>query len=70
MWEKESKKYLWHEDEAECARRTKDDEHWDEDKGGVGVLVQHGRDGDAQNTHDGHIIDWHTHIPAKIHLIK
>ena len=56
MREKESKKYLWHEDEAECAGRTKDDEHRDEDEGGVGVLVQHRGDGDAKHTHYGHII--------------
>ena len=56
MREKESKKYLWHEDEAECAGCTKDDEHGDEDEGGVGVLVQHRRDGDAKHTHYGHII--------------
>ena len=48
--------YLWHEDEAECAGCTKNDEHRDEDEGGVGMLVEHGRDGDAQHTHDRHII--------------
>ena len=62
--------YLWHEYEAQCAGRTENDEDWDEDEGGVGVLIEDCGDGDTQDTHDRHIIHGHTHIPANTDFIK
>ena len=54
--------HLWHEHQAQGDRRAEEDEQRNEDKRGIGVLVQDGGDGDSEDAHDGHVVDGHPDV--------